>query len=386
MKNAPLTRFSPARQAGLPLVLILGLGLAACGGEEVETPAPAAPAGGAAEPAPEPQAAAAPAAPENCAAESGIDYICGPRNAEDIVRIGDTRWLLASGMNGELTGGDYSGRIHLIDSEARSYQVLFPGEEPQIQPDAALFAGCPGPLDVNDFSAHGLAIAPMEAPDTYRLYMTSHGAREAIEAFTVDASGETPSLTWTGCVLLPETTWANSVAILPDAGFYATQFFEAGSTIEPVLAGEITGHVFEWHPGGEVMVVEGTELSGANGIAVGDSPEDLWVAAFGSSEVVRFDLSSQPPSRQSVAVAGITPDNLRWGDDGRLYVAGGSTEDCGQPACGWAVMAIDPATMQAERIGGAGPEAALQGAATALPVDGELWIGTYGGDRVGIMQ
>ena len=33
-------------------------------------------------------------------------------------------------------------------------------------------------------------------------------------------------------------------------------------------SGEITGNVFEWHPGGEVTAVEGTELSGANGIEI----------------------------------------------------------------------------------------------------------------------
>src|SRR5690606_39690154 len=90
------------------------------------------------------------------------------------------RWLLASGMNSQMSGGDFSGQLHLIDSETRSYAVVFPGEEPRLEQDMAAFPDCPGPLDVENFSAHGLALRADET-GRQRLYMTSHGAREAIE-------------------------------------------------------------------------------------------------------------------------------------------------------------------------------------------------------------
>jgi hypothetical protein len=39
--------------------------------------------------------------------------------------------------------------------------------------------------------------------------------------------------------------------------------------------------------------------------------------------------------------------------------------------------------MTAEPVAGFDQTAALQGASVALEVDGELWVGTPGGDRVG---
>ena len=33
-----------------------------------------------------------------CAAEGEIAYICGPENAEDLFRLGNTDWLIASSI------------------------------------------------------------------------------------------------------------------------------------------------------------------------------------------------------------------------------------------------------------------------------------------------
>jgi hypothetical protein len=86
----------------------------------------------------------------------------------------------------------------------------------------------------------------------------------------------------------------------------------------------------------------------------------------------------------------VGPDNLRWGEDGKLYTVGGNyvaPADCAAPPCstGWSVVAIDTAAMQAARVAGADADAALQGASTALPVGNEIWIGTYSGDRIGYL-
>ena len=86
--------------------------------------------------------------------------------------------------------------------------------------------------------------------------MTSHGAREAVEVFEIDGYVQ-PTIKWIGCVPMPATSWTNSLVILGDGGFFATQFMDpTGSGMAGVTAGEITGHVFEWHPGGEVTVLD----------------------------------------------------------------------------------------------------------------------------------
>ncbi|MEY4642557.1 MAG: hypothetical protein RLZZ227_2551 [Pseudomonadota bacterium] len=333
--------------------------------------------------------APAQSAAAGCIDGPGIAYICGIINGEDMLRIGTTPWVLVSGMNGEL-GGDttLNGKIHLVNAGDRRFDILFPGAAPLLEHDVETFAGCPGPLDVSNFSAHGLALQARDTgPEQYRLYMTSHGAREAIEVFEIDALVK-PTIKWVGCVPMPITSWTNSLVILHDGGFLATQFMDpTGSGMAGVIAKELTGHVFEWHPGGAVSVIAGTELSGPNGIAMSDDERFVYVAAFGTQELVRFDRSSTPPSKESVAL-GIAPDNVRWSTDGTLYTAGGNiTEGCGGPDCGagWSVWEVEPALMTAARLTGAEEGAALGGVSSALLLDAEIWVGTYGGDRIAIL-
>lgn len=320
-------------------------------------------------------AAADPAA---CTPDGALSYVCGVRNGEDIVAVGATPWLLASSIGG-IGGPPSPGRIYLINAETKAAEELFPGAAPVIRHDATTYASCPGPLDLQAFDTHGLAVRETDTAGVFRLYSTSHGALEAIQAWELDARGEKPTAAWVGCVPLPAGTFANSVAILADGGFVTTKFMDPTDpeAFPKIQAGEINGLVYEWHPGGEVTPVAGTELSGPNGIEV--SPDDRWmfVAAFGGHQVVRFDRQGTEPVA-SVAVD-VTPDNLRWTADGTLLTVGGNLT----PATGWSVYEIDPTAMTAARVSGMGPEAALQGAATAVQVGDQIWIGTFNGDRVG---
>jgi DNA-binding beta-propeller fold protein YncE len=366
---------------GVRLSAPLVLALAACGQESTE---PVADTPQAAAPTPAPQAAVA----NDCAPDSGISYVCGIINGEDILRLGDSQWLLISGMSGELAGDPtVNGKIHLVNAADRSFSVIFPGAAPVLEQNMENFSSCPGPLDTGNFSAHGFALRTLDNPGQYVLYMTSHGAREAIEVFGIDVSAA-PAIKWIGCVPMPVSSWTNSIALLDDGGFVATQFMDqTGSGIAGVLAQEITGHLWEWHPGGEVTKIEGTDLSGANGIVLSDDERYAYVAAFGTAEVVRFDRTTTPAAKQSIAM-GVRPDNVRWSSDGTLYTAGGNLADgCTGPDCGagWSVWEIDPQQLTAVRLTGADPGAALQGVSSALLVDDEIWVGTYGGDRVAIL-
>jgi hypothetical protein len=328
--------------------------------------------------------AAAPAAGEGgeCAPDGELAYICGLTNAEDIVAVDDTGWLVASSLS-PLGGSPGAGRLYLIDAAAKTARELFPGASPALRHDEEMFPSCPGPLELTAFDTHGLAVRE-RTPGLYRLYATSHGALEAIQAFELDMRGDDPSAAWVGCVPLPDGVWANSVAIRDDGGFVTTKFMADPSDpagFQGILAGEINGEVYEWRPGGEVTAIPGTELSGANGIELSSDGRFIYVAAFGGREVVRYDTSATPPAKESVSVD-INPDNLRWTPGGDLLTVGG---DLASGAGGWTIYRIDPETMEATAIGGADSSAALQGAATALEANGEIWIGTYGGDRVGVM-
>jgi len=366
-------------------VICMAALLAGCGGNEEPASVPAETAMTA--PAENP-ATPEPAMDEVCASTPGADYLCGVINGEDILRLGNSPWLLVSGLDGSLSGEDIRGRIHLVNASERTVEILFPGSNPMFRQDSERFPGCPGPMDTLNLSSHGLALqASDKGPDIYNLYMTSHGAREAIEVFEIEAFLK-PTITWVGCIPMPASSWTNSVAILDDGGFVATQFFNpAEHTIDNVLAGEITGHVFEWHPGESVGTIPGTEAAGPNGIVVSADERHVFVAAFGTSELLKFDRTVAPVTRESVRLD-IVPDNVRWTAGGKLLVAGNNTPDyCGQQNCepGWSVIEVDPETLEAQRIAGLGEDSALHDASSALLVDGEIWVGTYSGDRLAIL-
>jgi hypothetical protein len=317
----------------------------------------------------------------DCEPEGDLRYVCGLQNPEDLLLLGDTGSILVSGMSGE----DITGHIYLVNPQDDSYEILFPGEDPTIALDSDAFPTCPGPLNVDKFSAHGLALSEY-ADNQFQLYITSHGEREAIEVFDLDASGASTSISWRGCVVLPENTFSNSVAILSDGGFVTTKMMDPTAGFASIGSGEITGNVYEWHPGGEVFMMEGTELSGANGIEVSSDDRFVYVAAFGTREIVRFDRSESPAVKAVVSVD-ITPDNIRWGDEGKLLTAGGnyvSPDECQGQDCatGWSVVELDAETLVPARVGGADQNVAIQGVSSALSVGDSFWVGTFNGDRV----
>jgi hypothetical protein len=364
--------------------LAIGLAmLAGCGGQSEEgiTTAPEAVTTGTETAQPEP-VTAAPADTTDCAGEQGLTYICGLQGVEDLLSLGDTGMILGSGMSNATT----PAHMYFINPVTMEFADLIHGPNFTQSHDIAMFPNCPGPLNLDSFSVHGLSVYE-SSPGIFSIYTTSHGEREAIEVYELNNAGTAPALAWKGCVVLPANTFANSVARLADGGFVTTKMMDPSQGFGSLQGGGITGNVFEWHPGGEVLAVAGTELSGANGIAMSEDERYMYVAAFGSREVIRFDRSTTPIGKQTVSVD-IVPDNIRWGTEGKLLTAGANyvaPDVCSGQGCatGWSVVEIDAATLEATRVAGADQTAALQGVSSALQIDNELWLGTFNDDRIG---
>lgn len=321
------------------------------------------------------QATTAAPIPE-CEAGDGDDpvtYICGPSNAEDLLNLGDTGMILVSGMSGDNT----PGHLYLVNPLDHSFDELIFSSNFSMAMDSTAYPSCPGPLNLESFSVHGLSLNEY-AQNQFDLYTTSHGEREAIEIYDLDLSSGEAILTWKGCVVLPENTFSNSVAILSDGGFVTTKMMDPTEGFGSLAGGGITGNVFEWHPGGDVFAVEGTELSGANGIAMSADDRYMYVAALGSSELIKFDRSQSPIGKEVISVD-IVPDNIRWGEEGKLLTAGGNTE----ANTGWSVLEVDADTFTVIRVGGADQNSSIQGVSSALQVGNNLWVGTFNGDRIG---
>lgn len=330
-------------------------------------------------------------AADGCESAGDYAFICGPKNAEDLVSVPGTEWIIASNLSAE-------GPLYLVDAKRKTWAELYPDGVLPARQDMGRYGNCPGAPKLETFSTHGLNLQP-GSDGRSTLYVVGHGGREAIEVFDVDAAGEAPQLTWIGCVLTPNGMEINSVASLPDGSLLATIPLLTGVPISDALAGKVTGGVYRWSPGDDgFSAVLGTAMPYANGIEVSPDGKEFYVASSGLANVMAFSNTDPARLLRSTETLSFIPDNLHRADDGRLVTAGLEIDD---PVCGrveqseafnieefascpraFTVLAIDPESMQGQILatGPANPD--FSNITMALQVGGELWIGTFAGDRI----
>jgi hypothetical protein len=312
-------------------------------------------------------------------------FVCGPKNAEDLVRVPRTRWIISSGM-GE------GASFFLIDSRSGAWRTLPFGVAHE-----AAFSRCAAPPTLATFNSHGLNIRAVGRSRS-RLYVVGHGAREAIEVFDVAVSREGPTLTWKGCVPMPEGLAANSVASFADGSLVVTVLLMPGKSFMDSVAKRPTGAVFLWSPGQSGFAqVGGTELPGNNGIEVAADEREIYVVSSGLQTVVAFSRGNPAQQLRSTRALPFTPDNVHLGPDGRLLTAGMAND---VPECGGApgpahdlsrlstcprgtiAVAIDPRSMKDTVIVETAASKVFSNATMALPIGKEYWLGTFSGDRI----
>jgi len=313
----------------------------------------------------------------DCRDEQGLTYICELVVPEDILTVGSTGLLLASGHRAP-------GHLYLIDPATRTQSELIHGSTFTLQHDTRAYPDCPGPLNLQAFDTHGLSLAETSSR-RFSLYTTSHGAREAIEIYELDLRRAAPSLTWKGCVLLQQDRYHNSVVRLVDGGFITTSMRDQSYRATPGAPAGITGQLVEWHPGGQPQRLAGTELSLPNGIDISKDERYVFVAAIGSQEIVSFDRRATPLAKRTMSVP-IRPDNIHWASNGELLTAGPNyvaPTVCSGTGCatGWSVLEVDPETLAFTRLGGADQTAAMQAVSSATLVGDDIWVGSND-DRV----
>ncbi len=187
---------------------------------------------------------------------------------------------------------------------------------------------------------------------------------------------------------IPAHNDINSVAALADGGFITTRISGSGPEAGgDIFAGEVSGFLYEWHPGGKVQRIPGTDMSGPNGIVVTEDQRTVFVALWGGKGVARFARQGDTLQRQITLHLPFRPDNLRWTAAGNILAVGhrmSADADCGQPLCfdAWEVAEIDPATMTYTIRATKAPSPGFTGATVALQADGGLWLGTFHGDRL----
>jgi hypothetical protein len=306
-----------------------------------------------------------------CRDEQGLTYICNLVVPEDVVNVGSTGLVLVSGHRAP-------GHLYLVDPATNTPIELIHGPTFRQQRDMNLFGECPASLNLAAFDVHGISITET-SPRRFVLYTTSHGEREAIEVYQLDLAGDAPRLTWTGCVMLQQDGYFNAVVRLADGGFIATRMRDAGVSNNAIAPGQITGRLFEWHPGSALTEIAGTELSLPNGLDASADGRYVYVAATGTQELVRFDRSTSPATKRAVSLP-MRPDNVHWDANGKLIVAGTNPAPagCSAAACaaGWTVVEADPDTLAFSRLGGADGRAAMQRVSAAIRLGNDIWVGS----------
>ena len=326
------------------------------------------------------------ASAQNCGPVNGIEFICGPKNAEDLVRVPGTPWIIASGMAA-------GASLTLINSRDSTYSGL----HAQAKPDPK-FANCSTPPDASKAISHGLNLRASATPGHSTLYAVGHGAREAIEVYDVDATGAKPALTWKGCVPMPEGLAANSVASFADGSLVATVLIMPGKTFADSVAKRPTGAVYEWSPGKQGFEqIRGSELPGNNGIEVSADGKEIFVISSGFQTVVAFSRTNPAKQLRTTRPLPFTPDNVHMGEDGRLLTAGMKNDvpECGgAPSAqhsleklstcprGFMALAIDPKTMKDTLVAESPSIPTFSNATMVLTFDKQFWIGTFSGDRI----
>ena len=351
---------SAAKLAALGLVMMIAVG---CG-----APAPA--------PEPEPAADAAPEPPQfavtgehPCDPVGDIRFICDMVSPEDIVVIPGAEWAIVSGAR-------EGGRLQLLNVSDKTATVLFPTPDSEQRHDAEAYPECPGPFDLAnpDVSRlHGLYLEP-GSDSVHTLLVVHHGPREAIEFFAVDAGDAPPSLAWIGCAVAPEGANLNSVVALPGGGFATTN---AGIG------------VWEWHADSGWEVLPESEDTAPNGIEVSEDGQTLYIAGWAEEKLTRLSRGVTPVQKDVIQL-GFRPDNLRMALDGSVIYAAGHTDRDGnsitlprEPTLETTnVAAIDPETLELERVFVHPAMNGFVSSTTAIRIGDELWLGSYRGDRL----
>lgn len=312
----------------------------------------------------------------------------GPTKPEDLILL-ESGTVFLSGMSenpGSEDGG--AGSLHAVDPETGELTNVWTAENITEAHDTATFGECEGPLDPSVAAPHGLG-AETAGDGTEYLYVVNHGGRESIEVFTV----ENEALTWVGCSTLPEGSMGNGVVADPDTdGFYVTNFLNPAdmqAEFEKAFAGETTGEVLHWTPENGWSVVEGSEMSTPNGIAVSADGQSLYVASWGGRELVELDRTTGEVLN-TVAME-IMPDNLRYTEDGHLLVTGQVIDSFEtfvgyefgdlQPEERYDVFALDPETFTVDTVA-AGNVPGFGNPTTALEVGDRIFVGSVAGDKI----
>ena len=311
----------------------------------------------------------------------GIDVDCRFQNPEDMALAPDGR-IIVSQFGGMVGSG---GSLVLYEPQTRSLTTLFPGPSVRMEPEW----GDPSCAFPESFSPHGIDLQT-RSDGRHQLAVVNHAGRESVELFQVAADG---TLTWRGCAEAPEGGYLNDVVVLRDGGFWVTRMFDRGSDTWAFLRAQLgfdTGWAYVWSQASGFSRLPGSDAPFPNGIEKSDDERYAYLNTFNGARKIYIATGTIAAERTMKPL-----DNSSWSEDGRLLVAShtGSIAQmlacssvpegaCGMP---FEIVALDPEDLS-EQVIIAHEGAPMGGVTVALRRDGVYYLGTFAGDRIGIVD
>ena len=337
---------------------------------------------------------------EGCESDETFTVYCNYQNPEDLAVLPDGRHILVSefGAIVPLRPTNVQGNLSLLDTtdgRKKNLEIEMSDNvwgDPECQRDSMVLS--PHGIDINE-----------RLDGSYQLAIVNHMPTETIELFELREINDSWSLTWRGCVNAPVHGYFNDVALSSNGSFYVSQMYDKNISLFMLAVldntKEDTGYVYHWRRQNGFERLVNTDGAFPNGVELSDDENNLFINYAFGNKTSKYNLMSNS-IEASFSMNGI-PDNITVDGD---YIWVGAQDHSGLDSliyCGVFAKDVfeDPMINQCPL-----PFAAYQlrqpdlslvnsykysntvmGTATvALSLNGQLYIGTYHGDRIASVE
>ena len=337
---------------------------------------------------------------EGCQSDDALTVYCDFQNPEDLAALPDGRHILVSefGAITPLSPVNVRGNLSLLDTTDGTKKNI------EIEMSNNVWGDPECERENMIFSPHGIDIN-QRIDGSYQLAIVNHMPTETIELFELIEINDAWSLTWRGCVDAPAHGYFNDVALKSNGSFYVSQMYDKNISLLMLAVmdttKEDTGYVYHWTRKKGFKRLINTDGAFPNGVELSNDESNLFINYAFGNKISKYNLSSKT-IEASFSMNGI-PDNITidgdylWvgaqdysGLDSLIYCgvfAKDIFEDpminqCPLPFAAYHLKQSDLSLVNSYKYSNT-----VMGTATvALSVNGQLYFGTYHGDRIASVE
>lgn len=337
---------------------------------------------------------------EGCQSDDALTVYCDFQNPEDLAALPDGRHILVSefGAITPLSPVNVRGNLSLLDTTNGTKKNI------EIEMSDNVWGDPECERENMIFSPHGIDIN-QRIDGSYQLAIVNHMPTETIELFELIEINDAWSLIWRGCVDAPAHGYFNDVALKSNGSFYVSQMYDKNISLLMLAVmdttKEDTGYVYHWTRKKGFKRLINTDGAFPNGVELSNDESNLFINYAFGNKISKYNLSSKT-IEASFSMNGI-PDNITidgdylWvgaqdysGLDSLIYCgvfAKDIFEDpminqCPLPFAAYHLKQSDLSLVNSYKYSNT-----VMGTATvALSVNGQLYFGTYHGDRIASVE